>query len=286
MMILQPTRWIVAVVMTFLLLGAFLFSDLICHSSENYIALNPPALRQTNRPLSSIPIIPQPSSDELRSALLHYATSTIVPQQTLSEIRISSDVLRRRSPCNFLVFGLGHDSPMWSAFNSGGTTLFLEEDPSWFQTVLRKSPFLRAHYVKYSTKLSEADELMKSYLHEPECLPPHARLRDNWRCQLALADLPDEVYRREWDLIMIDAPKGYFAEAPGRMGAIYSAAVMARGRKGEGFTDVFLHDVDRKVEKKFAMEFLCKKNLVGVSGRLWHFRIPPARGNETAGMFC
>ncbi|MCL7027188.1 hypothetical protein MKW94_025224 [Papaver nudicaule] len=73
---------------------------------------------------------------------------------------------------------------------------------------------------------------------------------------------------------MIDAPKGYFAEAPGRMAAIWSAAVMARNRKGPGVTHVFLHDVDRKVEKRFAMEFLCKKYLVKAVGRLWHFEIP------------
>ncbi|GFS33881.1 hypothetical protein Acr_00g0031060 [Actinidia rufa] len=71
-----------------------------------------------------------------------------------------------------------------------------------------------------------------------------------------------QVYDTEWDLIMIDAPKGYFAEAPGRMAAIYSASVMARNRKKSGVTHIFLHDVDRRVEKMFAEEFLCKKHLV------------------------
>lgn len=80
--------------------------------------------------------------------------------------------------------------------------------------------------------------------------------------------------------MMIDAPKGYFAEAPGRMAAIFSAAVMARDRKGSGVTHVFLHDVDRKVEKVFAEEFLCRKYLVKGVGRLWHFQIPP-KGNRT-----
>lgn len=88
--------------------------------------------------------------------------------------------------------------------------------------------------------------------------------------------LPDEVYDTEWDLIMIDAPRGYFAEAPGRMAAIYSAAVMARNRNKSGVTHVFLHDVDRRVEKLYAEEFLCKKHLVKAVGRLWHFEIPPA----------
>jgi len=73
---------------------------------------------------------------------------------------------------------------------------------------------------------------------------------------------------------MIDAPRGYFAEAPGRMGAIFSAAVMARARMRPGVTHVFLHDVNRRVEKVFAEEFLCRKYLVKAVGRLWHFEIP------------
>lgn len=56
---------------------------------------------------------------------------------------------------------------------------------------------------------------------------------------LALHNLPAEVYEKEWDMVMIDAPKGYFASAPGRMAAVWTAAAMARGRRGEGDTDVF-----------------------------------------------
>lgn len=229
---------------------------------------------------------------QLAETILHYATTGVTPQQSRDEIRISFDVLRDRGPCNFLVFGLGHDSLMWSAFNAGGTTLFLEEDPKWVQTVLKNDATraLRAHTVRYPTQLQQADELLRSYRTEPRCLPPGASLKGNLGCRLALADLPEDVYEREWDLIMIDAPRGYFAEAPGRMGAIYSAAVMARNRRGEGDTHVFLHDVDRRVEKIFAEEFLCKKNLVKGTGRLWHFRIPPARDEATnaarTGGFC
>ena len=96
--------------------------------------------------------------------------------------------------------------------------------------------------------------------------------------------LENEVYDTEWDLIMIDAPRGYYPEAPGRMAAIYSAAVMARNRKGTGVTHVFLHDVDRPVEQRYAEAFLCKKYLVKEEGRLWHFQIPPAADFNTD--FC
>ncbi|KAI7997843.1 putative methyltransferase [Camellia lanceoleosa] len=209
------------------------------------------------------------------NAILHYATSHIVPQQSLAEIRVSFDVLRSLSPCNFLVFGLGHDSLMWASFNAGGTTLFLEEDPKWVQTILKNAPDLRAHHVKYRTQLSESDDLLKSYRSEPDCSPIKSFVKNNDKCKLALVGLPDEVYDKEWDLIMIDAPRGFFAQAPGRMAAIYSAAVMARNRKRSGVTHVFLHDVDRRVEKAYAEEFLCRKNLVKGVGRLWHFELPP-----------
>ncbi|KAM3280813.1 hypothetical protein P3S67_027833 [Capsicum chacoense] len=217
-------------------------------------------------------------------AILHYATSRVIPQQNIDEIRISFDVLKNRTPCNFLVFGLGHDSQMWASFNSGGNTLFLEEDPKWVETILKDGPFLHAETVKYRTMLSEADELVEHYRKEPDCSTKKSFLRGNHGCKLALDMLPDEVYDKEWDVIMIDAPRGYFAEAPGRMAAIYSAAVMARNRKGKGVTHVFLHDVDRKVEKIYAELFLCRKYLVNGVARLWHFEIPPP--SNVANNFC
>ena len=104
---------------------------------------------------------------------------------------------------------------------------------------------------------------------------------------MELGTLPNEVYNRDWDVIMIDGPRGYFAAAPGRMAVIYSAAMMARGRKGSGVTHVFLHDVDRGVEKQYAKEFLCMKYRVGGIGKLWHFVIPPVvNPSDIAHGFC
>lgn len=221
-------------------------------------------------------------------AIVHYATSSIVPQQNFKEISVSLDVLKKRSPCNFLVFGLGYDSLMWTSLNPNGNTIFLEEDPKWVQTVLKDAPSLHAHPVKYKTQLKEADDLLKHYRSEPSCFPSNAYLRGNEKCRLALTEFPDEFYDTEWDLIMIDAPRGWFPEAPGRMAAIFSAAVMARNRKGSGVTHVFLHDVNRRVEKVFAEEFLCRKYLVKSVGRLWHFEIPAAANMSThdGASFC
>ncbi|XP_048566203.1 probable methyltransferase At1g27930 [Triticum urartu] len=247
--------------------------------------------------LPCLPAVTAPSGDgyappglaALADAVLYYATTPTVPQQSHAEISLSLAVLRHRAPLRLLVFGLGHDSPLWHALNPGGVTVFLEEDPEWYRIVRAQSPFLRAHLVRYRTRLDHADILFRSYKNFPSCVPgadgdgAPLRVRANAECPLALHNLPPEVYQNEWDMLMVDAPKGYFPSAPGRMAAIWTAAAMARARRGEGDTDVFLHDVDRRVERMYAEEFLCERFRVGATGRLWHFRIPPvSRRNATA----
>ncbi|XP_071939440.1 arabinogalactan O-methyltransferase 2-like [Coffea arabica] len=212
----------------------------------------------------------------VNAAIVHYATSLQVPLLSRDEIQVAVDVLTAKSPCNFLIFGLGHDSLMWASLNPGGTTLFLEEEPKWVDKILKDAPHLRAHVIKYRTKVSEADDLLKECPTQPECSAQKAFLRGNERCKLALNMLPEEVYNQDWDLNLIDGPIGYFPEAPGRMSAIYSAAVMARNRKGPGATHVFVHNVDRKEEKAYTETFLCSKNCVKIVGKLGHFAIPPA----------
>ncbi|XP_058090096.1 glucuronoxylan 4-O-methyltransferase 1-like [Magnolia sinica] len=209
-------------------------------------------------------------------ALVHYATSNITPQQTASEISVSSRVLERKSPCNFLVFGLGHDSPMWAALNYGGRTVFLEEDKAWIEQVTTKFPGLETYHVVYDTKVRHADDLMKVGQQDDCTVVGDARFS---KCGLALKGVPSDVYEVEWDLIMVDAPTGYFSDAPGRMGAIYTAGMMARYRK-DGETDVFVHDVDRTVEDKFSKAFLCKGYMSQQEGRLRHFTIPSHRDSS------
>ena len=280
-------RWSLVLLSILGILGALIFITTLLQTSDNtlFCSFTQTKLRSTNQQTNATPI-------QLR-AILHYATSHTVPQQSFSEITVTLNVIKSLDrPFNFLVFGLGHDSLMWAGFNPLGKTLFLEEDPKWVQTVLKDAPELKAVTVNYRTQLQQADELLKSYRSEPACSPAKATLRGNEKCKLALHNLPDEVYDTEWDLIMIDAPRGYFAEAPGRMAAIFSMNVMARNRKGSGVTHVFLHDVDRKVEKIFAEEFLCRKNLVEGVGRLWHFKIGPttmgnnSRDDSIGSSFC
>ncbi|XP_027347198.1 glucuronoxylan 4-O-methyltransferase 3-like [Abrus precatorius] len=206
----------------------------------------------------------------LANALIHYATTNITPQQTLHEISVSSKVLQKKSPCNFLVFGLGHDSLMWTALNYGGRTVFLEEDKSWIDQIQQKLPSLESYHVVYDTKVHQADELMRIGMEEDCKKVTDPRFS---KCQLAHKGFPSEVYDIDWDVIMVDAPTGYFEGAPGRMSAIYTAGLIARNKE-HGDTDVFVHDVDRDVEDKFSKAFLCEGYLREQQGRIRHFNIP------------
>lgn len=192
-------------------------------------------------------------------------------------------VLEKKSPCNFLVFGLGHDSLMWATLNHGGRTIFLEEDDSWIHQVAEKFPSLESYHVRYNTKVRDAAVLMAAARDREECRSVSKDLRVS-ACVLALKGLPEVVYETEWDLIMVDAPTGFHEEAPGRMTAIYTAGMIARRRKGEGeTTDVFLHDVDRKVEDEFSMTFLCRDYMTEQEGRLRHFTVPSQRHYVVSG---
>ncbi|CAN4125684.1 unnamed protein product [Withania somnifera] len=221
-------------------------------------------------------------SPSLANALVHYATSNVTPQQTLKEISVSLGVLEKKSPCNFLVFGLGHDSLMWTALNHGGRTVFLEEDKSWIEQIQSQLPSLESYHVIYDTLITQADKLMEIGMSNEDC----KKVTDPRfsKCQLALKGLPQQVLDIDWDLIMVDAPTGWHDGAPGRMTAVYTAGLIARN-KAEGQTDVFVHDVDRVVEDQFSKAFLCEAYLIEQEGRIRHFNIPSHRARLST-PFC
>ncbi|KAK4739569.1 hypothetical protein R3W88_003266 [Solanum pinnatisectum] len=214
-----------------------------------------------------------PSS--VAKSLIHYTTSAITPQQTHKEILVTSKILDKKSPSNFLVFGLGHDSLMWHTLNYGGRTIFLEEDEAWIQQIKKRFPMLESYHVTYDSKVNQANVLIEAG-KGTECTTiadPRYSM-----CQLALKGLPSEIYDIKWDLIMVDAPTGYYEDAPGRMTAIYTAGMMARNRE-DGETHLFVHDVNRDIEDKFSREFLCEGYMKKQVGRLRHFTIPSHKSN-------
>lgn len=69
-------------------------------------------------------------------ALLHFATTKELPQQSKDEIAMTLGVLLQRAPCNFLVFGMWYDSLLWATFNYGGRTVFLDESQVSISNIL------------------------------------------------------------------------------------------------------------------------------------------------------
>lgn len=257
-------------------LFAFFFLFVLRSSFSSSKQVSSPKTKTLPEVLSTISDVnPSPTCNKIppsvSKALIHYTTSTITPQQTLQEISVTSKILEKKSPCNFLVFGLGHDSLMWTTLNFGGRTIFLEEDEAWIAQIKLRFPTLESYHVTYESKVHQADGLMEVGRGNECTAIGETRYS---MCQLALKGLPNEVYDTKWDLIMVDAPTGYYDEAPGRMSAIYTAGMIARNREGGAETDIFVHDVNRVVEDKFSMAFLCEGYMKIQEGRLRHFRIP------------
>ena len=157
-----------------------------------------------------------------------------------------------RPPANFLIFGMGNDSQLWFRLNQRGRTVFVEDQEEWFCKVRGENPLLEAYLVKYGTMLSEAMRLIDS------------------PGRLAM-DLPPDIRKTKWDVILIDGPAGYADNTtPGRMKSIYESSRLIK----QGGS-IFVHDQEREVEKAYGDRYLLKANVVAeVKGRatLCHYR--------------
>jgi len=153
-------------------------------------------------------------------------------QFTEAEALLVGSAVRQFSKCRFLVFGVGHDSTMWSRINSRGTTVFLEHNPDWIGNVRQTDPSLDIRPVEYTTRITQ----WRKILDQPDSLT---------------MDLPPEIRETRWDVVLVDAPNGFimadeypgFGPIHGRMQSLLEAhRLIAPG----GY--VFVHDAEREVE--------------------------------------
>lgn len=157
--------------------------------------------------------------------------------------------IRRRGACRLLIFGFGNDSPFYHEINAGGRTVFLEDDPQWFNAITTKYPKLEAYRISYKTRRGD----WKRYLEAPNSFA---------------TELPPDVAAIKWDVIFVDAPAGFTDDQPGRMDSIRLGASLVQSQG-----DVFVHDCEREVERTFSTHFLKAENLKEEVGNLRHYVI-------------
>ncbi|PWA78899.1 polysaccharide biosynthesis protein [Artemisia annua] len=172
---------------------------------------------------------------------------------TSPQLKTIADVIRHYPNPNILVFGLTHETPFFHAvnFNGNGRTTFVDENSYFISKLEEKHPTIEAYDVTFTTKVSELKDNIRYAKTEvrKECKPVQNLLFSE--CKLAINDLPNYVYDVTWDVIIIDGPRGYAPNAPGRLSVIFTAGVLARSKKvkngGNSKTHVFVHEFEREV---------------------------------------
>jgi len=143
------------------------------------------------------------------------------------------------SPCNFLVFGLGHDAYVWDEINENGRTAFLEDDSDWITKF--DDSALEIYEVNYSTRVEQHEEI-------------------GFNIDRLKMELPESITNTSWDIIFVDGPLGHNPprpyKGPGRMQSIYTAH---RLLKDDGIC--IIDDMGRLVERKYSTHFFGKENL-------------------------
>lgn len=160
-------------------------------------------------------------------------------------------IIKSKSPCNLLIFGLGEDSYLWNDINNNGNTIFLENIEEW----AKRFNDLEVINVNYKTTVLD----FPNNLNETNLL----------------LELPDKVTKLVWDIVIIDSPVGHNPPcvncnlcsinnpAPGRMSSIYTASKLINEN-----SIIIIDDTDRIIEKTCSSLYFKNKSVIFNDGKL------------------
>lgn len=146
---------------------------------------------------------------------------------------------------NFLIFGTGFDSNFWRGCNKKGFNVFLEHDKRWI-----KDTDNDVYHINYTSSISDSDRLYKEF---------QKGIYDNFTIEY-----PNLLNNVKWDCILVDGPPGNTRKSIGRMQSLFLAKKLATKK-----TNIFVHDIDREIEKLFSSLFFskCVKTLTKLQHR-------------------
>lgn len=148
-----------------------------------------------------------------------------------------------------LIFGCGKDSNLWRLISS--EVLFLEHNKKWIDKKYKDTI-----YIKYSSTISHTNILLEEF-------------KQNQYNNLYVESLKNNqlITNKVWDTILVDAPEGWDANKHhGRVQSIFMSKVLANTN-----TNIFIHDIDRNIEKKCCEVFGFKK--INIIDKLCHLQI-------------
>ncbi|XP_062162126.1 glucuronoxylan 4-O-methyltransferase 3-like [Alnus glutinosa] len=185
-----------------------------------------------------------PTSTQLE-AIIHYATSEVVPQQSLGEITVTFEALKSRAPCNFLVFVLGHDCAVraWCVLWSINDSPPVIEATGLILRLCFGFPGLTCSVF--------GDSLSAPVIKAPACVFGDSLSTPVIKATACSSSSAALLLQR--CLFPFTTTHSFHFPLVPRLSGLH---------KTNGETHVFLHDGDQTVEKMYAEEFLCSKSLV------------------------
>ena len=170
-------------------------------------------------------------------------------QASVAEYTMVHDVISELAPCRVLVFAVGRDSSLWIDANVAGPTDFDEDVTRWADYAREQVDGISVIAVRYRPL-----RFMWSVLRFTPSL-------------LYMRALPSEVLDTDWDVILVDGPRGTRWYRRGRMMSIYTASVLAKRARGR----VFVHDCHRRTEAECSDAFLGVDHLVREVETMRHY---------------